>query len=433
MRQLVEECNTFIDSWSIGAVTLKMSKNLNKLREPNKKNFAKNLLNDFIYQMDDLGLYPASIAIMSLIIEFEVKKKQAETIALRNMYRRILHDCERIRHIIVKELKDMLDEDDTAAATSNDSCINTLHVIQNYSTPKLRSFLGCISDKFKNKQAKDIACLVFVNRRYTAKCLYHVVARYVEQCKDLRDIVKPQFMVGRQNILASIESLLDAKWQKSAIKEFREHECNMIICSDVLEEGIDVQACNYVFVFDPLKTFNSYIQTKGRARSQNSYYTIFTPEANKVVLVEQIRKYRQTHEEIKTFLITRCLERDDPSEMEIAEQFVDLIPPYVIPSGAKLLAASALALLNRYCASLPWDAFGQVLPWYTKLLPNKKGQIAVSVTLPLQSTVREIICVSFFVLCIPFTIPAILFTKPRNICWKNSKWHRSRLCPLVRL
>ncbi|XP_061387833.1 endoribonuclease Dcr-2 [Musca vetustissima] len=390
IKQLVEECKAFIDNWSIGAVALKMTKGLQGFREPNKKNSAKNLLNDFIYQMDDLGLYSASIAIMSLIIEFEVKKRQSDTIALRDMYRRILQDCERIRHIICHELKEMLDVDDEMPI--NDKDIHTLNIILNYSTPKLRALLSNIRDKFKNKQAKDIACLIFVDRRYTAKCLYHVVLRYVELCPDLRDIIRPQFMVGRQNILCSIESVLDAKWQKSAIKEFRDHECNMIICSNVLEEGIDVQACNYVFTFDPLKTFNSYIQTKGRARSKNSFYTIFAPEADKMKMVEQIRKYRQIHEEIKTFLITRCLERDDPSESEIAEQFVDLIPPYVIPSGAKLLAASALALLNRYCVSLPWDSFGQELPWYMKLPPREKdGKIAVSVTLPLQSTVRETI------------------------------------------
>ncbi|XP_073812059.1 endoribonuclease Dcr-2 [Musca autumnalis] len=389
--QLIEECKAFIDNWSIGTVSIKLTKGLQTQREPSKKNSAKNLLTDFLYQMNDLGLYAASIAVMSLIIEFEVKKRQAETIALRNMYRRILQDCERIRHIIVKALKDMLDEDDDDKVTFCDKDIHTLHVIENYSTPKLRSLFGCIKEKFKNKQPKDIACLIFVDRRYTAKCLFHVILRYVEQCPELRNVVRPQFMVGRQNILCSIESILDAKWQKSAIEEFRQNECNLIICSNVLEEGIDVQACNYVFVFDPLKTFNSYIQTKGRARSQNSYYTIFAPAVDNQKIVEQIRKYRGIHEQIKTFLVTRCLERDDPSEQEIAEQFVDLIPPFVIPSGAKLLAASALALLNRYCASLPWDAFGQCLPWYVKLPPNEKSKIAVSVTLPLQSTVRETI------------------------------------------
>lgn len=405
VKQIVIECQGVIDNWNIGTILPKMTKNLASLREPNKKNYAKNLLNDFVFQMNEYGLYAAVIAIMSPIIEFEIKKRQAETLAIRNLYRVIIQHCERIRHIIVKELKNILDDLEDANGSIPDTYIHSLDVINNYSTPKLRSLLKYIGEKFKGKSPDDIACLIFVERRYTAKCLYHVILRYVQLSDDLKDIVRPQFMVGRQNILCSIESVLDTKWNTKAIEEFRNKTCNVIVCSQVLEEGIDVQACNFVFAFDPLKTFNSYIQTKGRARSQNSYYSIFSSNIDATKTIEQIRKYRNIHEMIKNFLVTRLLDRGDPSEEEIAEQFIDLIPPYVIPSGARLLAPSALALLHCYCQRLPWDSFGACQPWYCKLPPNKKGLVAVSVQLPLQSTVRETIIVS---MCINIIILYII-------------------------
>ncbi|XP_013098531.1 endoribonuclease Dcr-2 [Stomoxys calcitrans] len=389
IKRLVEECAVIIKNWNIGLIPTQMSKNLGQTRQPNKKKLAINLLNDFIYQMDDLGLYAASIAIMSPIIDFEVKKRQSETLALRNLYRMIISYCERIRHIIVKELKDMVESNGDSMVEDKD--IKCLDVIMNYASPKLITLIQYITSKFQGKAANDIACLIFVERRYTAKCLFHILLRYVALCPGLKDIVRPQFMVGRQNILPSVESILETKWNSSAIKEFRAKECNVIICSNVLEEGIDVQACNYVFTFDPLKTFNSYIQTKGRARSQNSTYTIFAPDTAKEHTLAQIRKYRMIHEQIKSFLISRVLDREDPSAEEIAEQFVDLIPPYVIPSGARLLANSALALLHRYCQSLPWDSFGACQPWYNKMPPNGENKIAVMLTLPLQSSVKEII------------------------------------------
>ncbi|XP_075169529.1 endoribonuclease Dcr-2 [Haematobia irritans] len=390
IKLLIAECSVAIDNWHIGTIPNLMTKGLETQRQPSKKKYCKNLLNDFLYQMDDLGLYAASIAIMSPIIDFEVKKRQSETLALRHLYRMIITYCERIRHIIVKELKDMVDGTDDNGKVS-DKDINCLDVIQNFSTPKLRSLLSYMSRKFVGKSANDIACLIFVDRRYTAKCLYHVIARYVSLSPGLKDIIRPQFMVGRQNILFSVEAILDTKYNTSAIQEFRKKQCNVIICSNVLEEGIDVQACNYVFAFDPLKTFNSYIQTKGRARSEHSFYTIFSSKVDQQAVVNQVRKYRDIHNTIKEFLITRLLDREDPNIEEIAEQYVDLIPPYVIPSGAKLLANSALALLHRYCQSLPWDAFGACQPWYSKMPPNQKGEVAVFVRLPLQSTVKEVI------------------------------------------
>lgn len=402
---LVNECKAIIDNWDIGTIAVKLTKNLGSTREPNKKNFIKNLLSDFLYQMEDFGIYPASIAIMSPIIEFEIKKRQSETLALRNLYRLVIQYCERIRHILVKELKSQIDPDDDEDDEMEDVRVrrmiqnddwHSLDIIRNYSTPKLLALFSYMKVSFQGKDPADIACLVFVERRYTAKCLYHVLLRFIAQVPELRDIIRPQFMVGRQNILYSIESILDTKWNKLAIDEFRAGQCNLIICSNVLEEGIDVQACNHVFVFDPLKTFNSYIQTKGRARSKSSVYTLFTPEMKKEQTVMQIHNYRIIHEKIKQFLITRVLDREDPNDEEIAKQFVELIPPYVIPSGARLLATSALALLHRYCQYLPWDCFGACQPWYNKLPPNKDNKIAVSVNLPLQSTVKETIIVSIF-------------------------------------
>uniref|UniRef100_A0A1A9WDV9 ribonuclease III n=1 Tax=Glossina brevipalpis TaxID=37001 RepID=A0A1A9WDV9_9MUSC len=386
---IILECKEVIDRYDIGNVPLKLTKGLAKLQEPNKKKYIKNFLDDFLYQMNDLGLYAASLAIMSVIIEFEVKKRQSETTALRNLYRLVITRCENIRHIIVTELKSMVKDGDIYPI--QDSICNMSTVIYKYSTPKLRAFLLSLTSMFKGKKANDISCLVFVERRYTAKCVYYVLLNYLKQTPDLKDVIRPQFMVGRQNISYSIESILDSKWNKSAMDQFRNKECNLIVCSNVLEEGIDVQACNYVFVLDELKTFNSYIQTKGRARSKDAYYTIFCENINYEKVVSKIRSYKETHEEIKEFLSERLLECDDPNQQEVDQQFMELIPPFEIESGARLLATSALMLLYRYCQSLPWDSFGCVMPCFGKLPANSNGAVAVSVTLPLQSTIRETI------------------------------------------
>lgn len=167
-----------------------------------------------------------------------------------------------------------------------------------------------------------------------------------------------------------------------------------MVCSSVLEEGIDVQACNYVIILDPIKTFNMYVQTKGRARSKNALYILFSSDIEQLKISTQIDQYRQAHKDIGNYLKDRVLERAEPQMDEINEHFQDEIQPYVNANGAVLLASGALSLLHRYCQQLPTDAFGIVLPLF-KLLdneedkqrtPNCTPRNIVSVTLPLSNT-----------------------------------------------
>lgn len=51
-------------------------------------------------------------------------------------------------------------------------------------------------------------------------------------------------------------------------------QVNIIIATSILEEGLDVQNCNLVIRFDPSATVCSFIQSRGRARMQNSDYIL---------------------------------------------------------------------------------------------------------------------------------------------------------------
>ena len=49
---------------------------------------------------------------------------------------------------------------------------------------------------------------------------------------------------------------------------------HLIIATKILEEGLDVPSCNLIVRFDPSATVRSFIQSRGRARKQNSDYVL---------------------------------------------------------------------------------------------------------------------------------------------------------------
>ena len=51
--------------------------------------------------------------------------------------------------------------------------------------------------------------------------------------------------------------------QKEIMREFREGHCNLLVATSVLEEGVDIPACNAIIRFDKIKTYCDYVQTKG--------------------------------------------------------------------------------------------------------------------------------------------------------------------------
>ncbi|KAK5201922.1 Dicer-like protein 2, partial [Exophiala xenobiotica] len=61
---------------------------------------------------------------------------------------------------------------------------------------------------------------------------------------------------------------------REALTDLRAKAKNLIIETDVLEEGIDVTACNLVVCFDVPSNLKPFLQRRGRARQEQSTFAI---------------------------------------------------------------------------------------------------------------------------------------------------------------
>lgn len=329
--------------------------------------------NDLIYQIEDLGLYGGAVAVLGLIVQFELDKREADNSTLRLVYRSCITFCESLRHQIEKLMMGL----------------DVKEKLVRFSSKKIRQLIRQLETMYEANNDKSSKTLVFVQRRFSAKVLYHLLKIYFSQTDDAALII-PDFMVGNNGSMPeSIEQILSAKKDRRVLERFRKNETNVIVTTNVLEEGIDLQMCNTVIKYDYPQTFASYEQSKGRARMRDSHYLVMLNQAKKEDFLEKFRLYKAIEEQLRKCLIGKTINRPEPLESDVhKELYNEVIPPYFTSKGAKLDALSAIQLLNRYCMGMPRDAFTNTnVTWERIDLPD--GKIVVEVLLPLQSTVRE--------------------------------------------
>lgn len=119
----------------------------------------------------------------------------------------------------------------------------------------------------------DGRTLVFVDTRAIARHLCAVL-----RCDaDLRDRLQPTVVVGHGGYDG-----MDWEWgQEPALESFASGKSRLLVCTSVLEEGLDVASCDLVVRFQGASSLISLIQSRGRARKRGSRVVVILSEATK--------------------------------------------------------------------------------------------------------------------------------------------------------
>ncbi|KAI1613435.1 hypothetical protein EDD36DRAFT_265124 [Exophiala viscosa] len=206
--------------------------------------------------------------------------------------------------------------------------------------------------------------LVFVQRKDTAFAL----AELINSHPAMRDFHAFSFVGVSNPAHQGAFDFAQLAMQNENLERFRRGEINLCIATSVLEEGIDVPAMNLVICFDERPNLRSFVQSRGRARQQESKFVILRA---KVETRAKEIMFRDLENEMKK-------ERGDSirafEELTAVEQYEEYGGDvFRVPStGATLAFHNARPLLQRFCDKLPKKE-GVEIPELTYCMEGRNG------------------------------------------------------------
>ncbi|KAJ1952843.1 Dicer-like protein 1, partial [Dispira parvispora] len=249
-----------------------------------------------------------------------------------------------------------------------------------YCSPKLLTFLRAL---LSSKVAKSFRCIVFVNRRITVLLLYIMVQRLPQL-----QFLSAALMVGHGWTQPQESVSMTVNAQKRVMGHFRAGRSNLLLATEVAGEGIDIQACNTVIRFDLFNTVVAYIQSRGRARHENSAFVIMM-ERDNAAQFDLVRRFRTAETEMQGWCLKSATKSLDDNLVEMPESSYTLPDTYLVEStGARITMSSAVSLLHHYCSTLPGDEHCCLQPLFT-FDQDSYGFRAV-VTLPVNAPLRTV-------------------------------------------
>ncbi|XP_048244529.1 serine-rich adhesin for platelets-like isoform X2 [Haliotis rufescens] len=285
------------------------------------------------------------------------------------------------------DLSDSDDDDGSPSSHSNKQIhIAVKRSMEGFEDRAVSCFLG--------PDEKKLIGIVFVEQRYVAFALNKLIEEVCGWDENLcfiksNHLTGPGWKAGKQKK----DTGRVYRKQEETLRKFRMQELNLLISTSVLEEGVDIPKCNLVVRFDPPKDYRSYTLAKGRARSRDAEYIILVERDKKNTFTEELKIFKGIEEVLIGDGRGRKDLADDGDEIN-PDTVVTMLPPYCPtdnPAAPKVTMQTAIALVNRYCAKLPSDAFTHLTPHCSvAVVPDTDAQMfEASLRLPVNSSIKQ--------------------------------------------
>ncbi|PWN41332.1 hypothetical protein IE81DRAFT_177515 [Ceraceosorus guamensis] len=265
-----------------------------------------------------------------------------------------------------------------------------LEVTRDNATPKIIALVEVLrSLRMDGRLSSDFCGIIFVSRRETAMALNELIKRVPQL-----DFLHPECLIGHD-----ADARLGMSWQDQSkcLARFRRRDpTNLLIATSVLEEGLDISPCNVIIRFDLFHTHIQFVQSRGRARHQDSQYIILVERGNAKLSKLLVAVTRAEHE-MQTWLHNLPDDRELPTDalatssrgaLDDGEEELNAMEAKVHlderSTGARLHPADCLGVLSYYVAILRTDDYSPSAPVYA----FDRGLNGVSATVHLPANAR---------------------------------------------
>ncbi|KAH9734168.1 Endoribonuclease Dicer [Citrus sinensis] len=206
-----------------------------------------------------------------------------------------------------------------------------------------------IESLLEYRGVEDIRCIIFVERVITAIVLQSLLSELL-----------PRHCTWKTKYIAGNNSGIQCqsrKKQNEIVEEFRRGLVNVIVATSILEEGLDVQSCNLVIMFDPSRTVCSFIQSRGRARMQNSDYLLMVKSGDSTTQ-SRLENYLASGNKMRKEVLSHASLPCSPLNNHMyGEDFY-----HVESTGTIATLSSSVSLIYFYCSRLPSDGYFKPTP-----------------------------------------------------------------------
>ena len=186
----------------------------------------------------------------------------------------------------------------------------------NQDDSRLSPKVHCLIDTIGKEMHASLSCLVFVKTRAAVAILAALLSIH----HLTRSVVSLGTYCGTSNSdkrKSYVSELLDTKDQTTALDDLRTGKKNMLVSTSVLEEGIDVSACNCVISFDKPPNLKTFIQRRGRARQSMSRCIVLFGDTEGE---SSISKWQDLEEDMQQVYMDDMRQLQDISRAEIVEE-----------------------------------------------------------------------------------------------------------------
>ncbi|KII63260.1 Endoribonuclease dcr-1 [Thelohanellus kitauei] len=268
-------------------------------------------------------------------------------------------------------------------------------------TNKLQRLILILCDHYISSHLETISpaekcsTLLFVAERSTCAVIAGTINELAEieskylKCKPR---VVADYVTGAT--VSSIHKKLPDGIMDSSIKtnnlrleSFHQNIVNVLVATNVLEEGIDVHSCNVVVRFDRFSTLRSFIQSKGRVRQKDASFYVLVNEKYKCAVEKHISNLSNAENCVENILTKYCLE-----EIEYVPEFnyfEELHPEErsFITSKTQMDLRASVSFLYQFCDRYSRESAYTVKPkFYMQTIGDK---FRWSVRLPSECCAAE--------------------------------------------